>query len=999
LAAKSELRTLRSIEMRKLMAVAVYFLLTIGSAGVCFAQTQLVTDNFAGGTSGTFLGSNWTGCGYNNGAYNKLDYQNNQAGGSGFWAQDCALYTGFGPFPGDQYGTITVVATTPSSSPQASIQLRGNATPSSPEAYIACGWDAQDFPPDYHYRVWSLAPGAPGPVSLFLSSITPAANDVIQCQILGTTVTMQVNGVTIVTVTDPSGITGGYPGLYYVDPNGTGPSPTDIIFGNFAAGSGPALVSLTITPNSATATAGSYLQFTGTASYADGTTEGLSSWSSSNTSVAIVDPSGFAYGATPGNVTITGATGPDSGTASFSVLAAQGYTPLVNDSFTGTGGGYLGANWTGCGYVGGSYSKLVYQNNQAGGSGYYSQDCAVYTGFGAFPSDQYATATVVAPIPSSTPEASIQVRANATPSSPESYIACGWDAQDFPADVHYRIWSLPPNPPTGGPTSLYLSNITPATNDVVWCQVLGTTVNMQVNGVTVATVTDTSGIVNGYPGLYYIDPTAAAPPTVDVIFDNFVAGHIDGAVLASITVTPGSATGTVGSSAQFTATGTYTDGSTANVTNLVTWSSSNTSLATVNATGLASGAGAGTVTITAASGTVSGAASFTVQGTGQMVTFTGAPASAPYNATFNVTATTNAPVMPTIAGTTGVCSVGAVTGMPSNASAVVTMLTGAGTCTVTANWAATNGFSAAGPFTQTTTATKTAPTVTFTGAPASAVYNTGFSVSATTNASTVPVITGTTNVCTVGAVTGTPASAGAAVTMISGTGICTVTATWTSDANYLAPTAKTQSTTAVKAASTVSITSNTPNPSTLSQAVSISFTAGGTGAGPTGSVRVNASTGQSCTGTLKAGSCSITFTSAGSRTLTANYLGDSNFNTSTSASVSQTVNSPTVSLNPSSINFGTVTRGSSQTQGVTVSNTGTGALINLSWSITGTNPKQFSVSSTTCGTAPASLNPGATCVINVTFAPTTTGTLTANLRLADNASNSPQTVGLTGKGQ
>jgi hypothetical protein len=84
---------------------------------------------------------------------------------------------------------------------------------------------------------------------------------------------------------------------------------------------------------------------------------------------------------------------------------------------------------------------------------------------------------------------------------------------------------------------------------------------------------------------------------------------------------------------------------------------------------------------------------------------------------------------------------------------------------------------------------------------------------------------------------------------------------------------------------------------------------------------------------------------------------------------------------------------------VTVANTGTGALINLSWSITGKNPSQFSVSSTTCGTAPATLNPGASCVINVTFAPTTTGTLTANLRLADNASNSPQTVALTGIGQ
>jgi hypothetical protein len=210
--------------------------------------------------------------------------------------------------------------------------------------------------------------------------------------------------------------------------------------------------------------------------------------------------------------------------SSTGVCFAQ--TPLVSDNFGGTSGTFLGPNWTGCGYNNGAYNKLVYQNNQAGGSGFWSQNCAVYTGYGAFPSNQYATATVVAPIPSSTVEASIELRGNATPSTPESYIACGWDARDFPPDYHYRIWSLSPNPPTGGPTSLYLSTVTPATNDVVWCQVLGTTVNMQVNGVTIATVTDTSGIINGYPGLYYIDLNGGVPPNNDVIFDNFVAGSV-----------------------------------------------------------------------------------------------------------------------------------------------------------------------------------------------------------------------------------------------------------------------------------------------------------------------------------------------------------------------------------------------------------------------------------------------------------------------------------------
>jgi hypothetical protein len=38
-------------------------------------------------------------------------------------------------------------------------------------------------------------------------------------------------------------------------------------------------------------------------------------------------------------------------------------------------------------------------------------------------------------------------------------------------------------------------------------------------------------------------------------------------------------------------------------------------------------------------------------------------------------------------------------------------------------------------------------------------------------------------------------------------------------------------------------------------------------------------------------------------------------------------------------------------------------------------------------------------VLNVTFRPTATGTRTANLRLTDNAANSPQNVGLSGSGK
>lgn len=73
-------------------------------------------------------------------------------------------------------------------------------------------------------------------------------------------------------------------------------------------------------------------------------------------------------------------------------------------------------------------------------------------------------------------------------------------------------------------------------------------------------------------------------------------------------------------------------------------------------------------------------------------------------------------------------------------------------------------------------------------------------------------------------------------------------------------------------------------------------TAVSTGSGtPTGKVNVNASTGESCVvSTLSSGtgSCNITFTTTGSRTLSAFYGGDGNFLGNTSRTVTQTVKAP-----------------------------------------------------------------------------------------------------------
>jgi hypothetical protein len=355
--------------------------------------------------------------------------------------------------------------------------------------------------------------------------------------------------------------------------------------------------------------------------------------------------------------------------------------------------------------------------------------------------------------------------------------------------------------------------------------------------------------------------------------------------------------------------------------------------------------------------------------------FGGAPASAAYQSTFTVTATTNASTAAVITAS-GPCTVTGTT---------VTMTSGTGTCILTANWAADSSYSAA-TLTQSTNAAKIASTVTFTGAPTSAVYNSTFTVKATTNASTTAAI----------AASGACSVSGTTVTMTSGTGICSLTASWAADSNYMAATAA-QSTAALKAGSTTTIASS-PNPSAPGQAVLVSFTVTGNGS-PTGSVTVSASTGEPCLPTptnlsAGAGSCSLTFFTDGSRTLTASYSGDPNFNNSTSAAVTQSVIGPLASLSPASVIFGNVYLGLAAVQTVTLTNTGNAPMSVGKVKVSGGNDPDDFIPVSLC---PSTLAASKACQIIITFtADSDNYGPTGVLSVADNAYNSPQTVALSG---
>jgi len=131
-------------------------------------------------------------------------------------------------------------------------------------------------------------------------------------------------------------------------------------------------------------------------------------------------------------------------------------------------------------------------------------------------------------------------------------------------------------------------------------------------------------------------------------------------------------------------------------------------------------------------------------------------------------------------------------------------------------------------------------------------------------------------------------------------GAKTLTASYPGDATFASSTSPGVGQTVNPASTTTAITSNLPNPSVAGQAVAVHFSVTSTGGTPTGNVTVSDGAA-SCVASVAAGSCNLTPTIAGSRTLTASYAGDASFSPSTSPGVGQTVNPDVVSATQSTV--------------------------------------------------------------------------------------------------
>jgi trimeric autotransporter adhesin len=131
-------------------------------------------------------------------------------------------------------------------------------------------------------------------------------------------------------------------------------------------------------------------------------------------------------------------------------------------------------------------------------------------------------------------------------------------------------------------------------------------VNWTSSNPSLATVGASTGLVTGVSG--------GGPVTITASIGSLTGSSsltISPVSLQSIAVTPANSGVTVGSTAQFTATGTFSDASTAAIPSAV-WTSSKPNVATINSAGVANGVAAGTTTITATVNGISNSTTFTV---------------------------------------------------------------------------------------------------------------------------------------------------------------------------------------------------------------------------------------------------------------------------------------------------------------------------------------------------------------------------------------------------
>ena len=356
---------------------------------------------------------------------------------------------------------------------------------------------------------------------------------------------------------------------------------------------GAKIVSISMTPSTATTPIGGHKHFTATGTFDDSSTQDLTTnaaWTSDNTPVATVGSVSGSYGLATG---VSAGTANVSASFSYGGASASGTASLTVSSATLTS-----ISLTPSSALVAPGSSLQYSaiGTFSDGSTQFispyvtwsssSTSVATLSTAGVAAGQSAGVTTITAQAGSVSATASLVVESAAL-----SSIQVTPHSSTVPVTIDLQFTA------TGTFANGDTQDLTSA---VTWTS----------SSSSIATISNAQGSIGLGAGV------APGSTTISAVFASQVGTAtltVTNATLSSIAVTPATASISTGASQQFNATGTFSDGSTVGITGQATWSSSDVSVATITGRGLASSASAGTATIKATMNSVNGTAILTVQ--------------------------------------------------------------------------------------------------------------------------------------------------------------------------------------------------------------------------------------------------------------------------------------------------------------------------------------------------------------------------------------------------
>ncbi len=351
------------------------------------------------------------------------------------------------------------------------------------------------------------------------------------------------------------------------------------------------LISIAVTPANPKIAAGTTQQFVATGTYADNSTQIITStvtWASSNTTVATISngqgTQGLANGLTAGTTNITAALSgvtspPDVLTVTSATLVSIAVTPAS------------------------TVIPLASQQQYAATGTYNDGTTQNITNIVTWTSSNPADVSIVA----SGLATGVAITNSAVTITATKGSVSGAATATVSAANLVSIAITPPTTNLAEGTSRQYSAIGTfnngstlnVTNQAVWAS----------SDLTNATVS--KGLVKALTG----NCPSSCPVTISATL-NSISGNltvdVDNVTVTSVTVTPISPTIPLGVTQRFNAVATFSDGSSQDVSSNATWSSATTSVATISTVGIATGVSPGTSIITASFGGQSGQATLTV---------------------------------------------------------------------------------------------------------------------------------------------------------------------------------------------------------------------------------------------------------------------------------------------------------------------------------------------------------------------------------------------------